>query len=55
MDLTTLPPLHYNVAWAGNEPPERFVGRFMVVWRHSVNTRVAMACKKPTGYRFDLA
>ena len=32
MDLTTLPPLHNNVAWVGNEAPGRFVGRFMVVW-----------------------
>ena len=26
MDLTTLPPLHYNVAWVGNEAPGRVVG-----------------------------
>ena len=31
MDLTTLPPLHNNVAWVGNEAPWRVVGRFMVV------------------------
>jgi hypothetical protein len=31
MDLTTLPPLHNNVAWVGNEALGVSSGRFMVV------------------------